>query len=80
VVAAETARKLRGRFILDDLGLHTLRGFTAPVQAFRALAELPRSARLQRGAPRLAGFVGRRSSWPSCMRAGRRRSPATVEW
>lgn len=59
VVAAGTARKLRGSFILDDLGPRTLRGFSAPVQAFRVIAERPRSARPRRGAPRLAGFVGR---------------------
>ena len=59
VIAAETAERLRGRFTLEDLGLHSLRGFAAPVRAFRALAERPRRARPQRGASRVAGFVGR---------------------
>ena len=60
VVAAETARKLRGRFTLEDLGFQVLRGFAAPVRAFRAVAERPRWARSPHGATTpAAGFVGR---------------------
>jgi class 3 adenylate cyclase/predicted ATPase len=59
VIAAETAARLRGRFPLEDLGLHPLRGFAAPVRAIRALAEGPHRARSQRRSSPAAGFVGR---------------------
>jgi class 3 adenylate cyclase/predicted ATPase len=61
VIASETADRLRGRFALEDLGQHSLRGFAVPVLAFRALAERPQSARPHRGASRIAGFVGRQA-------------------
>ena len=59
VVAAETAARLRGRFVLEDLGLQPVRGFVEPVQLFRALTERPLRTRPYLGQARVAGFVGR---------------------
>jgi class 3 adenylate cyclase len=59
VIASGTADRLRGRFALEDLSQHSLRGFAAPVRAFRALAQRPHRAHWHRGVSRVAGFVGR---------------------
>ena len=59
VIAADTADRVRGRFKLEDLGPHSLRGFAAPVRTYRPLAERAHRARSHGGTSRVAGFVGR---------------------
>ena len=61
VIAEGTRRLLGGLFALEDLGRHALKGFTAPVQAWRVTGEGVAESRFEalRGAS-LAPLVGRR--------------------
>jgi predicted ATPase/class 3 adenylate cyclase len=60
VISAETAHRLRDRFVLKDLGLQDLRGFDEPVHAFEVQGERPRTPGLRLGPAGGARFVGRR--------------------
>jgi TOMM system kinase/cyclase fusion protein len=62
VVSAATFRLVRGYFTVQDLGAHSLKGVTAPVQAYRMLGESEAQSRMDiAGLSGLTPLVGRDS-------------------
>src|SRR5215475_275804 len=62
VMSPATFRLVRGYFTCQDLGLHSLKGLAAPLQAYRILGESAAQSRLDAaGATGLTPLVGRDS-------------------
>src|SRR5215813_9116873 len=62
VISPTTFRLVRGYFTCQDLGLHSLKGLAAPLQAYRILGESAAQSRLDAaGATGLTPLVGRDS-------------------
>ena len=62
VVSAATLRLVRGYFTAQELGAHSLKGVTAPVQVYRMLGESAAQSRLDIAGPSgLTPLVGRES-------------------
>ena len=62
VVSPATFRLVRGYFIAQELGAHTLKGVTTPVQVYRMLGESAAQSRLDIAGPAgLTPLVGRES-------------------
>ena len=61
MISAETAMRLPGRFILEDKGLHAMRGFTEPLRIFRVIGERLHGIHQSASRAPEAIFVGRQN-------------------